>query len=47
MSICAEQRQQTINKKITENNSIPLEEILSEESVIDELQSGNKVLINI
>ena len=34
-----------IEKKITENNSIPLEEILSEESVIDELQSGNKILI--
>ena len=34
-----------IEKKITENNSIPLEEILSEESLIDELQSGNKILI--
>jgi len=34
-----------IEKKITDNNSIPLEEILSEDSVIDELQSGNKILI--
>ena len=34
-----------IEKKITENNSIPLEEILSEETVIEELQSGNKILV--
>ena len=34
-----------ISKKITENNSIPLEEILSEESVIDELENHNQILI--
>ena len=35
-----------ISKKITENNSIPLEEILSEDSVIDELENHNQILIN-
>ena len=39
------QSQGIIEKKIKENNSIPLEEILSEESVIDELHMGNKILI--
>ena len=35
------QSQGIIEKKIKENNSLPLEEILSEESVVDELQIGN------
>ena len=39
------QSQGIIEKKIKENNSLPLEEILSEESVVDELQIGNKSLI--
>ena len=39
------QSQGIIEKKIKENNSIPIEEILSEESVIDELHMGNKILI--
>ena len=34
-----------IDKKITSNETIPLEEILSEESVIYELENQNKVLI--
>ena len=35
-----------IDKKLKENNNIPLEEILSEDSIIDEIQSQNKSLIN-
>ena len=34
-----------IERKINENNNIPLEEILSEDTVIDELQNQNKTLI--
>ena len=34
-----------IERKINENNNIPLEEILSDDSVIDELQNQNKTLI--
>ena len=35
-----------IEKKINENKNIPLEEILSEDTVIDELQNHNQILIN-
>ena len=35
-----------IDKKLKENNNIPLEDILSEDSVIDEIQNQNKNLIN-
>ena len=34
-----------IDKKISENKNIPLEEILAEDSLIDEVQSQNKTLI--
>ena len=34
-----------LDKKISENNNIPLEEILAEDSLIDEIQSQNKTLI--
>ena len=35
-----------VAKKISENNSISLEEILSEESLIDELQSNSQILLD-
>lgn len=34
-----------LDKKISENKNIPLEEILAEDSLIDEVQSQNKTLI--
>ena len=34
-----------IDSKIIENNNVPLEEILSEDTVVDELQNQNKLLI--
>ena len=34
-----------IDKKINENNNIPIENILSDDTIIDEIQSQNKTLI--
>ena len=35
-----------IGKKITENNNISLEEILEDETIIDEIKNKNKILLN-
>ena len=35
-----------VEKKLTENNSLSLEEILSEDSLIDELQGNSQIIIN-